>query len=136
MNQFPSTTRGTSLAQLQALADSVGLKTMAISRLPGTGIPLPAVIHWKLGHFGALLEKRGTRYLLQDPTFVTRQWIEEAVIDDESSRHFLILQGNEAALPEGCRPLSNSEAAEVWGKGDTGGGNGGGTGAGDNSRRR
>ncbi|MCB1124115.1 MAG: hypothetical protein KJT03_21370, partial [Verrucomicrobiae bacterium] len=129
---YPSTVRGTSLAELDRLAKAAGFVAIPIYRRPGTEIPVPSVVHWKLGHFGAIVEKRGTRYLLQDPTFVTRQWIDQSVLDEETSGNFLIL--NESRdLPQGWLALSETQASQIWGKGDTGGGNGGGCGGNDPS---
>ncbi len=127
VNRYPSTSEGTSLAELDKLAESIGLGARLISRSRGSAIPVPSVVHWKLGHFGALVEKRGTRYLLRDSTFVTSQWIEASVIDDEASGHFLVPGDRTDALPDGWRELSAAEAEGIRGKGDTGGGDDDGT---------
>ena len=52
-----------------SLAQSVGLETRMIRRQPGQPLPLPSVVHWKVGHFAALLEYRDGRYRVQDPAF-------------------------------------------------------------------
>ena len=51
-----STTNGTSLYQNWVLAEKMGLKYQMARRQPGAEIPLPAMGHWKLGHFSALIQ--------------------------------------------------------------------------------
>jgi RHS repeat-associated protein len=115
-----STDKGTSLAQLHTLAEEMGLRFQVAKRSPGAPIPLPAIVRWKLGHYGALIREQGGRYLLQDPSFDgsygAEQWVSRKVIDEEASRYFLVPDG---ALPSGWDPVIDAEARLVWGRGAT-----------------
>ena len=62
-----STTNGTSLAQLQHWADQMGLNMQMAKRGPGAELILPAVVHWKSGHFAALVRQEGDRFLMEGP---------------------------------------------------------------------
>ena len=128
LREVASTTDGTSLAFLVDVAARSQLSMQAVRRSGAREIPVPAVVHWKLGHYGALLRQEGDRYLLQDPTFGSTQWIRQEVIAEESSGYFL-LAGQNAKLPDGWKAVLPAEAAGVWGKGNTAGSNPNGSGA-------
>src|SRR6185295_11427272 len=74
------------------------------------------LVHWKAGHFAALVEDRDGRSLLQDPTFGDDLWITRAALDDQASGFFLVPEGK---LPAGWEPLPASAGETVWGKGIT-----------------
>lgn len=124
---FPTTAQGTSLAQVRELANAqLGMKMQAAKRLKADApILFPAVINWKLNHYGALLKEEDGRYLMADPTFGTSQWIGVDAINQESSGYFLVPAG---ALPEGWAAVDEAEAGTVWGRGDCAVGDGDGTG--------
>ena len=67
-----STTNGFSLSQLQQLSRDLGMAYVMAFREPGAPVILRAVVHWKVGHFAALLRQDGKQYLVQDPTFGSR----------------------------------------------------------------
>jgi RHS repeat-associated protein len=115
IRRFPSTDHGTSLAQVAALSRKVGLPTIMVHREGAATIPVAAVVHWKLGHFGALLKREGDRYLLQDPTFGNSQWVNGTVLARESSGHFLLVTAEPP--PSGWRSVGEAEASTVWGRG-------------------
>ena len=115
IKDYATTPQGTSLAQVAALAQQVGLKMQVAKRISGTELPLPAVVNWKLNHYGALLKQNGNRYLLVDPTFGTSEWILKDAVAQESSGYFLIPAG---ALPTGWVAVGTVEAGTVWGRGD------------------
>ncbi len=69
LKEAESTVDGTTLAQVKGWADQVGLKYQIAKRSPGTPFVTPAVAHWKLDHFCAVVGQDNGRYLLQDPTF-------------------------------------------------------------------
>ncbi len=112
-----STMNGTSLLQNRVLSDELGLGFQSAYRGGAEEeILVPALVHWKAGHFAALVDQRDGRYLLQDPTFGEEMWISRAALDDQSSGYFLVPGG---PLPHGWRPVDDEEAATVWGKGYT-----------------
>ena len=69
-----STMQGISLADVAALSQKVGLNYQPAKRASGAALILPAVIHWRVGHYAALIKKVGDRYLTQDPTFQNETW--------------------------------------------------------------
>jgi RHS repeat-associated protein len=111
-----STTNGTSLAQLTTLADELKLNLQPTKRKPGSEIIVPAVVHWKAGHYAALVREEESKYLLQDPTFGNDIWISRATLDEEASGYCLVRSGT---LPEGWQSVDESQATKIWGKGQT-----------------
>jgi RHS repeat-associated protein len=112
-----STRQGTSMLQMLQLADSVGLKMQIARRSPGAAVLVPALVHWKAGHFAALTKESADRLLIQDPTFGLDLWISRAVLDDEGSGYFLVPSGE---LPPGWQTVTSAEGGVVWGKGTVG----------------
>lgn len=111
-----STAQGLSLVQVQQLAHSVDLNWQMAKRSPGAPVITPAVVHWKVNHYAALLSKTGDTYFLQDPTFGPAYTATAAALDAEASGYFLVPSG---PLPNGWAPVSASEGANIWGKGNT-----------------
>lgn len=112
-----STANGTSLAQMRMLASALGLPMQMARRGPGAEVVIPAMVHWKAGHFAALVRMDNGRYLVQDPTFGDEFWVTQAALDDEGTGFFLVREG---ALPKGWEPVSEEQGSQVWGKGNTG----------------
>ncbi|HKP94564.1 MAG TPA: RHS repeat-associated core domain-containing protein [Fibrobacteria bacterium] len=111
-----STRQGVSLWNVYKLSGEVGLNLRVAKRTRNTALPLPAVVHWKVGHYAAILEKVRGRYHVQDPTFGGDLWISQTALDAEASGYFLVPNGN---LSEGWVPVTREEASTVWGKGIT-----------------
>jgi RHS repeat-associated protein len=114
--EFKSTTKGTSLAQLVEWAKKVGLNYQVARREAGAVIITPSVVHWKVGHFAALMSNDGGKIHVQDPTFAEDLWISPAALDAEASGYFLVPAGK---LPAGWSTVPLTDAKEVWGKGGT-----------------
>lgn len=112
-----STTNGFSAWQVAELSRRMGMDYQVAFREAGAPIILPAVAHWKVGHFAALLRRsRDGLIQAQDPTFGNQTWFSDAALDHESSGYFLVRSG---PLPEGWRAVPEGEAGRVWGKGTT-----------------
>lgn len=126
LTAYATTAQGTSLAEVARLARGpLGLDLQTVRRAtPQSAPPLPAVVHWKLDHYGALLEFKDGRYLLVDPTFGTSQWIEAEALAQEASGYFLVPAGK---LPAGFLAVAEPEAGSVWGRGNCREGDGNGT---------
>ena len=118
MLRYPSTGAGTSLAELGRLARDSGLPLRAIQRTPGAEIPVPSVVHWKTGHFAAIVARGDSRFLVKDLTFNDDHWVSRKAIDEESTGYMLADLGQRPAA--GWREVSDAEAATVRGKGATG----------------
>jgi len=112
-----STTRGTSMAQLAALAKKLDMSFVPVQRLGNSEYPMPSVIHWKLGHYAALLRKDGDQYVIKDPTFGHEMHVSRDSLDKESSGYFLA--DPEKVQPGSIRAVPETVAANVWGKGYT-----------------
>jgi RHS repeat-associated protein len=133
-----STTNGFSLSQVATLSGKLGMNYQMAFRSPGAPWVVPAVIHWKVGHYAALLQRNGNQFLVKDHTFQSSLRMSGSGLDQECSGYFLIPSG---PMPSGWRTVTETEAQGVWGRGtvsgrnsnqtgpggtDTGGGGGGG----------
>jgi len=107
-----ATAQGTSLAYVHELSTHTGKEYQMAFRSPGAKVIVPAVVHWNVGHFAALVAEREQGVISQDPSFgeVFFPW---GVLDEEASGYFLVAAG---PLPEGWRSVGTEEAATVWGK--------------------
>lgn len=115
---FPSTQKGCSLPQVAGLSHVVGLNfQMAFREKEGEFI-VPSVVHWKVGHYAALVRQEGDTFLLEDPTFGNTVWATRKALEAETSGYFLIPPGG---LRHGWRSVAPREGSAVWGKGQTGG---------------
>lgn len=112
--QENSTSQGTSLAHNLELAAKYGMNFQMAKRQPGASVVVPSVVHWKTGHFAAIVKEANGRYLLQDPIFPDDIWVTKAALDDEATGYALIPKGK---LLEGWAPVNETEGKAVWGKG-------------------
>jgi RHS repeat-associated protein len=114
LDRAQSTPQGTSLSEMARLADAAGLHLQPAFRSPYAEIKAPAMVHWRAGHYAAIVRNTGDRYLVQDPTFGEEVWVSKDAIEEESSGYFLIGDG---PLPPGWRAVDTTEGQQVWGKG-------------------
>lgn len=112
-----STANGLSLDMVQQFATKAGMRYQMAFRNPGAAIVIPAVAHWKAGHYAAIVNRENGRLVVQDTTFGEDIRVRPATLDEESSGYFLVPEGR---LPEGWRSVSSAEGAKVWGRGNTG----------------
>jgi RHS repeat-associated protein len=114
------TKQGTSLADLSTLGGQIRFAHRLIYRQPGQPLPMPAVMHFKVGHFAAILREQNGRLEVQDVASPTGTvWMTPAAVDAEASGYFLVPQ--DLAMKAGWRVAQANEAANVWGKGSTSG---------------
>lgn len=111
-----STQKGCSLPQVAELSQKIGLNYQMAFRQPGGEFIIPSVVHWKVGHYAALVRKESELYLVEDPTFGNRVWATRQALEAETSGYFLIAPGT---LPAGWRTVDAKEGGSVWGKGTT-----------------
>lgn len=65
VNNAPSTKKGTSLAFVAELAKQAAMEMRPAKREdPLATLPLPCVVHWKLGHYAALVKTKNGRVLV------------------------------------------------------------------------
>jgi len=110
---------GFSLDQVQAMSEELDLNLQMVKRSIGAKVVVPSVVHWKVGHYGALIREMNGKYLLKDPTFGNETWMSANAIDQEASGFFLIPSGE---LPAGWDMATQSEALTIFGKGHSGNG--------------
>lgn len=112
-----STPDGLSLASVAALSARAGMSYQMAFRTPGADVVTPAVMHWKVGHYAAIVQRPDARFQVEDATFGETIRITKQALDEEASGYFLVPPG---PLPAGWRPVSEAEGQTVWGRGDTG----------------
>jgi len=111
-----SGTNGFALSQVADISKKLGMNYQIAYRRPGSALIAPAVVHWRIEHYAAIIEQRGDRILIQDYTFPMSLWVSQQALDEESSGYFLVPAGK---LPAGWRPVSEAEGQTVWGRGQT-----------------
>jgi RHS repeat-associated protein len=112
MKQAPES--GFSLSELAGLAASNGIAVSAVRRPAGAVIPVPCVAHWKLGHYVAILEKKGDNYRVVDPSANGEIWMSQQAIDAESSGAFLLASDK---TPASWQRISENQCATIRGRG-------------------
>ena len=117
LEEAHSTPNGLSLTAVQAISVKAGMNYVMAFREAGAPMILPAVAHWKMGHYAAIVGKADGRYLVEDSTFGEDIRVTPDTLDDEASGYFLVPKG---PLPAGWRAVDAAEGATVWGRGDTG----------------
>ncbi|WP_332772049.1 RHS repeat-associated core domain-containing protein [Phenylobacterium sp.] len=110
--------KGTSLAELGTLANRAQFSYRVVFRSPGQAVPELGLVHWKVGHYSAIVGKANGRYHLKDPVFPGNDlWVTEAALDAEASGYFLVPEQSPADAA--WRPVEARDAAKVFGKGPT-----------------
>ncbi len=109
---------GTTLAELGGLANQAKLDYRLIRRSVDKAVPVPSVVHWKVGHFAAIIGNANGRYHVQDAVFPNADiWVTPDALNTEASGFFLV-PAIEAASAE-WQTVSLSQATSVRGKGAT-----------------
>jgi len=108
-----STPKGTTLAMNAHRAVEAGLTLQTAKRSKGSAVVVPAMIHWKTGHFSALICEAKGKFLVQDPT-LGDTWVSKGMLDEESTGYALVKDG---ALPKGWSAVGEQEGQGVWGRG-------------------
>jgi len=112
---FKSTSEGTSLEQVYEKSNEVGGGFQMARRTPGAQVIVPALVHWKAGHFAAVTATHGDgQYVVRDSTFADVFVVSSKALDEEASGYFLIPEG---PLPTGWAAVSEEVGSTVWGKG-------------------
>ncbi len=110
--------KGTSLAEVAALAKRANVALVPLFRKPGEKVPVPSIVHWRVGHFAALLTERNGRFEVADPSLGHQErWVTRVALDTEASGYFLAPTG--AVQAGGWRAVGVAEAGRVWGAGET-----------------
>lgn len=113
-----SSRQGMSLEKVADISSQVGLNFQVAKRARGADLLFPSVIHWRVGHYAALIKKTGDHYLTEDPTFEGQTWHSLNALEEEASGYFLVPSGE---LPPGWSRVNSEEARTIFGKGATSG---------------
>jgi len=108
---------GLNLAQVQKLAQTIGLDTRMIRRSADTPVPVPAVVHWKVGHYATILEQKDGRYRVRDTALKADVWMRREVLERQSSGYFLV--ANKTEQSPNWLAVTNVQATHVIGAGET-----------------
>jgi RHS repeat-associated protein len=111
---------GTSLAEVSGFADQAKFQHRLVFRESGQTVPVPSIVHWKVGHFAAIVGEANGRFQVEDPVFRGQTlWVTSEALDSEASGYFLVAEND--ATGAGWRDVDSVEAGQVRGKGPTNG---------------
>jgi len=116
IHQYQTSPQGVSLDQIRTLASQLGVTLQMAKRTPGSRVLVPAIVHWKLGHYGVIQKEENGFYQLEDPGAQERFWISSAALDAEGSGYFLT---DSRQLPAGWNSVDVAEGQNIWGRGST-----------------
>lgn len=115
---YPSGTSGTNLAELRQIGGKLGFVTLVIFRKPGEPVPMPAIVHWKVGHFATIVGKANGRYHVEDPVFPGGSlWVTPTALDAEASGYFLVPATT--TIHNGWSKVASNTVSNIWGRGPT-----------------
>lgn len=113
-----STPQGFSLTDIAKMSHEIGLNYQMAFREPGSAVIINSVVHWKLGHYSALIKSDNGRFKCEDATMGTLYgqefWLTPASLDSSASGYFLVPAG---ILPKGWRTVSEDEGSTIYGRG-------------------
>ncbi|HET7307192.1 MAG TPA: RHS repeat-associated core domain-containing protein [Gammaproteobacteria bacterium] len=111
---------GMTLTRLAALSDKAQMPVQMVHRNVDQPIPVPSIVHWKVGHFATIVGQRNDRFHVKDAAMGHDLWMTRAAIDSEASGYFLV--PDEIATGP-WRLVSSTEGRSVVGAGITRGNN-------------
>jgi RHS repeat-associated protein len=117
---LPSPDTGFSVKVLADLANELKLGLEPVLREAGEELVVPSVVHWSENHYAAIVDmvqdETGTYvYKVIDPTFGNPRFLTVETINLEASGVFLVPA---VGLSPGWRSLSDSEARDIYGRGN------------------
>ena len=112
----PASDKGYSLAEVNTLCNRLNLDYQMARRQPGAPVIVPAIMHWNLGHYSALVRSTATNCTLNDPQLGGMLVLDQKALDAEASGYFVVPAGD---LPAGWSPVSSQTAKTITGRGFT-----------------
>jgi len=100
------------LDDLERAAAAAGLPLKSVRRVRPGPWTVPSIMHWRTGHFSAVIARAGTRLLLDDPRVGGKVWCDTAWLDRHASGYGLVLA---ADLDAHWSPLSLEAAGSIQG---------------------
>jgi hypothetical protein len=108
----PAPQGGFSLADLRGLAAANGIKLEAVRAPSGAEWPVPCIVHWKIGHYGVILERKGSNYRIVSKPSGRGIWVDSRAMQVYASGAVL---APEDSVERSWRPLSQTEAETLRG---------------------
>jgi hypothetical protein len=120
LDRYRAGPQGASLAELARLAEEANLPYRPVFREAGQAVPVPSIVHWKVGHFAAILGEADGRFYVKDPVLgQDGLWVTKMALDDEASGYFLA--PTDEAHAADWRMVAATDAGRVRGAGATNG---------------
>lgn len=110
----PSSSSGTTIAELRTLGGSVGLALELRRADIVSDVPTPSIVHLRSQHFSAVAEYRDGKYRMRDPALGGDFWMDAAALRDEMSGFVLV--DPSAQLGAGWRRAGDAEGTVVVGR--------------------
>jgi RHS repeat-associated protein len=118
VNRYHAGPKGVSLAEVARLANEAKVSLTPVFRKPGEPVPAPSIVHWKTGHFAAILGRENGGYRIKDPVLGRNaRWAPAEAVEEEASGYFLAEAGD--IQKAGWRKVDAEEAGQVFGAGPT-----------------
>ena len=114
LNRYRGELKGMSLVNVQSLAKSAGVALTMAERIGAANVPVPSIVHWRVGHYAAVVERDRNRYRIVDRARHVTYWIDGDTLFSESSGYFLI---GGTDLPAGWKAVAPLTGAVVVGSG-------------------
>jgi len=118
LDAYRSGVNGVNLIELGQLAEQANMQYRTVYRAAGQSIPVPSVIHWRVNHYAAIVEKQGELYHIQDPTFGQDLWFTADAINAQASGYFLVPE-SDIRLGGDWQAAPIAQAENVYGQGYT-----------------
>lgn len=114
LDKYRGDLKGMSLVELQVLGKRVGVDLVMAERIDARDVPVPSIVHWKIGHYATVVERQAAWYRVVDRARHDSYWIDRQTLVSESSGYFLIPQGT---VHTGWRAVDAVQARAVIGSG-------------------
>jgi hypothetical protein len=104
---------GTSLVELRTLAAGVGVPLRIVQRTSAAALPVPAIVHFRIGHYATVVARDGDRYQIDDRGRETTYWVTRDTLLNESSGYVLVPESHQ--MSDDWRDVADEEASTVYG---------------------
>ena len=114
LRDLPAPTNGFSMTELVNLSKHYKLNLIPVERIRGQQVPVPCLIHYKRGHYVAIIARKGNTFQVYDPAWDEVRSGDASTINREGSGYFLIprnLWNND------WRHLAREETDKILGRG-------------------
>ena len=115
LDKYDGALKGMSLLEVQALARRAGVELVVVERTDAEDVPVPSIVHWRIGHYVTVVERKADRYRIVDRARHETYWLDRDAVFSESSGYFLATA--QKVLPKGWRLAPPLAAARIVGSG-------------------